>query len=375
MDVEKILREKFGDISQWQNAPDWWLNGFDEVNDFISNLKGVETVEIGRSAGGRPILAACWGEKEPLETTCDSLHSAFAGGAEKLNEASLFPSAFYGKNRRKKQVMVFQGALHGTELEGTVAAINFLNLLSKGEDLRGRRWDKLREEAQEYRIVVIPFANPDGRARMPIKHFVGASQEFGQTVTMGLWKDGSLIKYPAHKYFFPLPKDEVLMPGSYFNDNYVNLQYDFCMPERQPETVALGKFYLDERPDVVIVSHSNAGSLVSPPEVYLPIPFQHQQSRIGAAVRSRLLHEGFQAGRLSPVQLPDMGTPNMSQCTSIYHVSGALAFVMEYPCGHPSIPMTQEQILDVGMLIFDELCHFGNRDGFRPLVVRDKKRV
>jgi len=360
------MRERFGDIDKFLQAPDWWPSSIDTAEKFLKNLDGIEVKEIGRSAGGRPIVAAIWGEKEPIETTSISLHSSLASGVGNPDPTNIFPESFYGK-RRRKQVMIFQGDIHGAEIEGTVAALNFLNVLVQGKDLRGKRWEKLKNEASNMRIIVIPFANPDGRARIPTMHLSGATDELGQAVTMGLWKDGTIIKYPDHKNVYPMPIDKVLMLGGYFNDNGFNLQYDFCLPHRQPETEALCQFYLDERPDVVIVGHSDAGSLVDAPDPFLQVPFRYMQSRIGGVIRERILREGYPITRSSWIDLPSLGSPHFNQATSIYHCSGALPLLVEFPNGHPNNPVNLEQILDIGLLIFEELCFFGNRDGFRPL--------
>jgi hypothetical protein len=373
MTTEEMLRARFGDIDRYLEAPVWWPSTIQAADEILDELNGIEVREIGRSAGGRPIIAASWGGREELETTSTSLHSSLASGVGDPDQTRMFPESFYGK-RRRKQVMVFQGDIHGTEIEGTVAALNLLSVLVRGEDLRGKRWDKLREEAAAMRITVIPFANPDGRARIPVKNICGATDDFGQTVTMGLWKDGTLIRYPDHKNHYPMPLDRVSLLGGYFNDNGYNLQYDFCLPHRQPETEALCRYYLDERPDVVIVGHSNAGSLVDAPDPFLPVPFRHLQSRIGGVIRERILHEGYTATRSSWIDLPALGTPHFNQATSVYHCCGALPLLVEYPCGHPVNPVSLDQILDIGLLVFEELCFFGNRDGFRPLSIWKAQR-
>jgi hypothetical protein len=377
MTFDQLFREKFPNenLDAFLRAPDWWPSSIETANECLAKLPGITVKEIGQSAGGRPIVAAYWGEQEPLRTTSISLHSAMAAAVGSPDQTKIFPEAFYGQQKRSRQVMVIQGAIHATEFEGTVAALNLLYVLAHGVDMRGKPWKRLRAEAEGMRIVVIPFANPDGRARVPIMHFAGASNDLGQAATMGFWKDGTPVKYPAHKNFYPLPLEQILFLGSYFNDAGYNLQYDFCLPRRQPETEALCQFYLDERPDVAVISHSNAGSLISNPDPYVPGPHQHQQSRVGAQIRARLLHEGYPGRRLTWAQLPGLGVTYMDQATSVYHCSGALPLLVEFPCGHSSNPVTLDQILDMGLLIFEELCFFGNRDGFRPLHQWDKTKV
>ena len=47
-------------------APEFWVAGLEECVDFMEGLEGVRVTEIGRSAGGRPIVAGAVGAKEPL---------------------------------------------------------------------------------------------------------------------------------------------------------------------------------------------------------------------------------------------------------------------------------------------------------------------
>jgi len=374
-EVVKLLRERFGEVDKWLTAPDWWPSDLESAEALLRRLPQVKVREIGRSAGGRPILAAEWGEKEPLETTANSLASAFAAAGTRPDPLNLFPPAFYGRQRRTRQVLVIQGALHGMEIDGTVAALNLLHILHTGTDLRGKPWDRLRAEAAKLRICVIPFLNADGRARSPFHHFVGASNELCQFVHMGTWKDGRPIVYPDHKAIWPLPLAEVGFLGAYFNDRGVNLQYDSCVPHRQPETTAWMQYYLDERPDCVLICHSNAGSLMGNPDTFLPVPFQHQQSRVAGLVRQYIFDHGQRAGRTTYAQLPDFGTPNFNQHCGVYHTCGALPLMCEFPCGLPGRPYTMDECLDIGLLVLEAICFFANRDGFRPLAVWDRRSV
>jgi len=199
-----------------RKAPDWWLSSPDEVEAYLRSLKGVDVFSLGESAGGRPILAAAWGEREdPPGRTSTSLASAIAGGD---------PEAFYGKGRRERQSFVFVGAAHGTEIEGTVAALNFLNVVVKGRDLRGRRWARLGREGRKLRLVIIPFFNIDGRARFAeARQFIGIAPEGRRLISQGNWKSGEKLSWPKSKLTYPIPVDEVEPLGSYFNDNGVNL--------------------------------------------------------------------------------------------------------------------------------------------------------
>ena len=205
-----------------RQAPAWWLSRPDEVEAFLRSLPGVEVFELGRSAGNRPILAAAWGQREDLPgRTSASLASAIAGGD---------PQAFYGQGQRQRQGFLFLGAAHGTEIEGTVAALNFLNVLVTGKDLRGKAWPRMAEAGRQLRVVIVPFFNIDGRERFrEFRHFIGMHPDEYRLITNGRWKDGELLGWPESKLHHPVPPDRVDVLGSYYNDHGVNLVYDDAM--------------------------------------------------------------------------------------------------------------------------------------------------
>jgi hypothetical protein len=154
--------------------------------------------------------------------------------------------------------------------------------------------------------------------------------------------------------------------GSYFNDLGYNLQYDYTTVERQPETKTWMRYYLDERPDGVVIWHCDSGSMISAPESFLPEGYQHQTSRIGGAVRQRLIHEGYRIGRLSWAGLVGMGTHYLSQMNAVYHNSGALPIMCEAPAGAVHNPMTCDELLDIGLITIEEILVYAHNDGLRP---------
>jgi hypothetical protein len=147
-------------------SPAWWLTKPAEIRAYLESLEGVEVEEIGKTAGGRPIIAAAWGQREMLPgATCDTPGAALGASDS---------SAYYGKGKRQRQVLMLAGAAHGTEFEGTIAAMNYMSIIATGKDLLGRRQDAMAEEGRKLRFIIIPFLNVDGRERaMEQKHFIG----------------------------------------------------------------------------------------------------------------------------------------------------------------------------------------------------------
>jgi len=339
-----------------RQAPPWWLSRPDEVEDYLRSLKGVEVFEIARSAGGRPVIAAAWGEREDLPgRTSHSLSSATAGGCVE---------SFYGRGKRQRQHFLFLGAAHGTEFEGTVAALNFLNVVVKGKDLRGRRWPRMAREGRKLRIVIVPFLNIDGRERYrEIRHFIGVDGEEYQLVTQGTWKNGERLRYPHSKQFWPVPPEKVGMMGSYYNDAGYNLVYDHGFgPHCQPETAGLIEFLQEEMPDCVLCSHTNNGNLVQQTSCFVPEHYRHRVVQIGGVVGARNYREG-----MKKYGLPRLFYPfTFYQTDMIYHVCGALSFIVEFPCGWQNNPDNPDEILDIGMYTLEEVAAFGTAYGFRP---------
>jgi len=370
-DLSRIQAE-FGDLSKYAKCPDFWVAKPDKAMPFIKTLKQAQVHTIGKSAGGRDIIAVEYGAKEPLDAATDNLCSVLASKIVPPDPTDIFPPAFFGTKRRRKPVLALQGAIHGGELTGTVASLNLCQVIETGRDLRGKAWPRLQYLARDTRIVIIPWLNIDGAERWPIPNTSGAPARLCGLCTQGVAKDGTEYKYPAAKAFWPIPPETTAFMGSYYNDAGVNLQYDFCMPHRQPETIAWMEYYLSERPDGVVVWHCNAGSIMGPAEYFLPEGYKHEYDRLAGAVRQRLLREGYEVGRVSWAGLPGMGKPGLCQITAIYFNCGALPMLCELPTGYDLAPMSCEEMLDIGLITIEETLFYAHRDGLRPYELWDK---
>jgi hypothetical protein len=212
----------------------------------------------------------------------------------------------------------------------------------------------------------------DGAVRWPVANTSGAPIELCMRCSQGVALDGTRYAYPSAKNIFPIPPDKTAFMGSYYNDAGVNLQYDFCMPQRQAETLAWMGYYLSERPDGVLICHCNAGSMMGPAEYYVPPGHQQDYGRVAGAVRQRLLREGHEVGRMSWAGLPGLGKPTFDQATAVYHVCGALPIVCEFPTGADNAYLTCDEMLDIGLITLEELLFFAHRDGLRPYELWDK---
>ncbi len=338
-------------------APDWWPSLPEEAQRLMGSLPGVSLEQIGVSAGGRPILAGSLGAVDLLpEATSISLASARAARA---------PRAFYGQGQRQRQHVLFLGAVHGTEFEGTVAMLNVLHALVHGQDLRGRNWPELAALRNRFRIMVVPFLNMDGRMRYAdVRHFCPFDREQYNRITMGQLRTGAAPRWPDVKRHQPQPLDQYTQLGSYFNDAGINLVYDDFFGEPQPETRALMALCRRERPDVIIQSHTNHGSLVEHAISYIPRDYQLRLAQLSGAVSTRCARAGL-SRRMVASPEPYCGQV-FYQSDALHHHCGALPVLLEFPCGEPAPPGTLDEILDVSMAALTELLTFGALHGFRP---------
>ena len=368
-----LLEEKFGPLDKHREAPAFWVNTPERSAGFLDSLTKATKRVIGKSVSGRDILALEYGAEEPMVgVTSESLHSSIACQIAPCDPTRIFPESFYGSGQRERPVLVLQGGIHGGEYTGTVAALNLCAIMETGKDLRGKAWPELERLARGLRIIVIPWLNPDAAWRWEFANPEISSREAAMANTHGIAPNGDIIRYENHKAFWPLGQGAVGFLGTYFNDAGVNLQYDVFQEDPQPETRAWMSYYRTLRPDAVVVYHCNDGTLIGPPEYYLPEGHQHLCSRIGGAVHNRLLREGLFARRLSWADLPGMGKPFFNQISAIYHVSGALPLMIELPYGFNGY--TCEKLLDAGLLSLEEIFYTANIDGLRPYMTRAKRK-
>ncbi len=338
-------------------APQFWMTKPDEVLDFLERLPGVVTKEIGKTYGKREIYAAEWGRKEAVsgKTSC-SLSSAY--GARK-------PEAFFGTGKRERCCILFVGASHGTEFEGTAAALNFLSILSTGKDLLERPRPDIAQYGDSIRFLFIPFLNVDGRQRLADHvSWIGCNLDYFYAVSQGVTLDGEILSWPKGKQYMPMPELAVL--GSYYNDAGVNLVYDVAMAgDSQPETTAIVRYLREELPDCTIFSHSDKGSLVMEAGAFIPIRYKLKVNQIAALVGMGCHKAGYSQSRI-PSSTINYAGEILYQDDIAYHASGTLPLLVEFPHGLSGDPATHEDILDIGLIVLDEIIRYGLRYGFRP---------
>ena len=335
------------------DCPPYWITSLEDVKRYLEEkvVKGKVSV-AGHSAGGREILVYEYGEKEDLPQTV-SFSSAFA--AKK-------PELYTRAPERKKLSLFIYGAIHGAEIEGTAGLMNLINLLEHGTDLRGRKNDKLLELAQEFRLMIVPLSQPDGRARFHRNSLIAQELDVYQYYAHGYWKDGTPCKYPYHKEVLPLPVDEFAPLGAYFNDNGVNCQHDDFFGEPQPEVKTLIKLVHDERPDCILSCHAcEADPGMGSPSAFLTENGALMSQQISASVMTHQMMANLRPyHRLNLKQHKNFLLQDV-----LYMASGALPLLYEFPHGCVNVPFTHEEIIDLGLILFEEIMKFGVETRFK----------
>jgi len=152
--------------------------------------------------------------------------------------------------------------------------------------------------------------------------------------------------------------------GGYYNDAGVNIQHDdFFARQIAPETRALIDLIRDETPDCFMTLHScGSGPFFSGPDNFIPQSCQYHQAQISALVADRHRRDGLRPGG-GPKTGPRGG---FYLHTALHHTSGALPLLFEFPHGLAMKPFTFDEILDIGLSLFEEVMRYGITCRYQP---------
>lgn len=233
-----------------EDIPVWWKSTLEERDEFFNvEVKKGEIITYGQSADGRPLRAVGYGK------------SRIGRGTTTANGALGFGDirAWLGPDYSKRVALVFSG-IHAGEFEGMAATMNLIAVIETGKDLALRPQPALAAAAAKLdRLIIIPIANPDARARIPTRMlpFTGDPRAASYT-NVGAWADGTPLGWPANKEFTPVDFGRMQFAGGYFNAAGVNCQHDDFLGTMQPETRALLDLCANERPDLSLNLHTGA---------------------------------------------------------------------------------------------------------------------
>jgi len=336
------------------NAPESYLTSYDRVCEYLNGVRKGQVEEIGRSAGNRPLLSVSYGELEPFERRA-TLSAALSAG---------MPEAFYGPGR-DKQVLLISAAVHGAEMESIAGVMNLISLLESGRDLGGVEWPRLAEYAARLRLVIVPVANPDGRARIDSDDPVSWTEDEMEKYRHGLgadgkpngWMPGCFVPHPRN-----LEEDSFL--GGYFNDAGVNPSHGvFLDREIAPEPHILADLAWTETADCFLDLHScGAGPFFITGYGYIPEEMTTRQSHFDGTWRTKMRQRGLPApGWTTRSQREAMGLEQF-----VYHRSGSLPLLFEGGDGSRyDGDNIHRQIIETYMLLFEAVCEIGAEESFK----------
>ena len=294
-----------------------WQSSYEFVMDAFERAEKGEKRVLSITPGGRKQVALIYGGQAEERGTAN--YSSACGALDKTK---------YHK-KHKFPVIMLIGAVHGQETEGIAALTNLISLMETGKDLAGCENEGLLTLAKRVRLVIVPIANPDGRARVRCETMIGETGGHLRYWGQGTWKDGSLCGWPECKMVHPIK--EIGFLGGYFNDDGINLMHDNFFSPMAEETRALLKLADDVQADGIFQLHggSNSANALLQPR-YTPVEVNRAIREIARIADERARKEGlwFQV-----LDLPEKASgdtpPSFNLVDALHHVSGAVSACFE----------------------------------------------
>jgi len=236
---------------------------------------------------------------------------------------------YFADKTGKKPVIFIIGAEHGDELEGTVAILNWIKMIETGTDFKGETIPYLRDCINDCRLLLIPIANPDGRARMTIDTLVGVDMDTFLHFAQGRWHDGTFCRHLGGKSVHPI-KNAVSHLGSYYNDDGINIAHDDFFGKMASETQVLFDIVKREAPDFTLHIH---GATTIKHEIecanYTPRPLKELVQELKYKVRDEADRQGLKGKTLTNQIRNEDNSPPFALYSAIHHACGTLSITVE----------------------------------------------
>ena len=329
------------------STPNFWKTDLEYIEKIYNDAKNcTEKRVLCQSAGNRPVYMLAYGEKKRPGT---ANYSSALGARDK--------SYYCPKGQTPCVILI--GAVHGQETEGVAAITNLISLLENGVDLAGKRNDALLEATKGIRLVLVPVANVDGRARVELDCMIGHTIEELRYWGQGTWKDGSLCGWPQCKSIHPI-KDVAGFLGGYYNDDGINLMHDNFFHPKARETQAILDLCEDECADFVLHLHgggNHKGGLI--PTHYVTTECSAAMVELYQRCQAVGDLEGLVFAKSAIPAVPSGANPSSFNLVSAtHHVCGAVAAcyesnegIIDEPGGQP---IAIEKILRMHEILFEE---------------------
>ncbi len=337
--------------------PAWWKVSESDVQTFLNTqVHRGQVQHLCDSNGGRPVKAVFYGKREDDLFGPANFNSALGGGGV---------HHYCRRDQRKHLVLVLFAGSHGAEPEGIIGTLSAISIMETGNDLAGQPQPALRAALDQLRLIVIPLANPDGRARVPYDGWVGLPNEEMHKVNQGTRRDGSLYGWPGCKQVHPMQGDVGFL-GGYFDDAGINISHDEWFGPMYPVTSALFKLVRHEAPDMLINLHSYE----FPPGVlrvsYVPMPVKQQLHDFATQYYEDLTVAGLPHLTLpTPLVDGDAGKtpPALNLSSALWHAGCGLSFTHESPQGFSDVdePFDYDQLLQLHHVLFSSAARWLRR--------------
>lgn len=341
-----------------EEAPDFWRVRPEQIVEACEHVSAGRSGIIAHTPGGFPVYAYFYGDfnEAPPQTNWSAGNSSTAA------------LAYYGEESHKQTIMFLAG-VHGAEPESVAAAMNMIQLLETGKDYRGETDSTFLSLAANYRLIIVPCLNMDGRAISP-DHLSGQPYEVFRAACQGTWKDGSLVGWKDSKKYFPLPLDKVSFPGGYPNADGYNIQHDVTPGDmRTEEAKAACKLMARWRVDFLLNGHSceSQPSMLGPSSVDTGAHIR-RGCLIADKVNDALYDSGFNSFRRPAVQ--PSGTMNLTN--AVNWCSGGLGLTLECSSSYdnihtPTVMYSFEQLMSPPFIAMKVIMQDGLE---RPLADR-----
>ena len=298
------------------NRPLYWKTRLDEVDEIVGSVKKGTVHTVAKSPGGRNIYLVEYGRKQDFNRTANYSSACGAGDAK-----------YYANKTGKKPVLFIIGAEHGSELEGTAAILNLIQLIETGKDFAGNTNPYLFNCIEYSRLLLIPIANPDGRARIDIDSMHGLNYEDFRHYAQGRWKDGTLCDWPNCKTVHPMTGYSFL--GAYYNDDGINLVHDNFFGRMAKETQAIFDIADESAPDIIL--HLHGGTNMQNEVIYpnhVPTEVKRRIHELGMRVKAEAAKHGLPmlGNDFNSDENPHTSFNIMS---ALHHVCGGLSILYE----------------------------------------------
>lgn len=342
-----------GDPPNPTDRPDFYKATLDDIDaELRSMTKGTYTT-IAESPGGLPLYAVYYGEKEDFKSQAN-YNSAVA---------ALNPAFYAKKNSATKPVIFFLGPVHGQESEGLVGLINLIHIAETGKDYRGREWPQIQKYFDQFRVIIIPHGNPDGRRRSPYDTFVGLPEDIMTKYGQGTKLDGSPWRWPHAKALHPM-EGNVEILGAYYNDEGINMMHDDFFSPMAEETKAIFKVAREEVPDMMVSLHSCSCTPFVIQNSHAPLFMKKRIAEFAVGLNNRFIREGLpNRGPNYSLSLADDDAEfppkaSFNLVSALHHATGTMSFTFESPHGTLEDGATYENILDIQLTLYQEMFEY-----------------